>query len=548
MMVKLILHLQFKTFSMKILLSTLNFFIVVFLNAQIMPLPFITNNNSYSTTINADASFDIESATSGLAANTYPAIKTDFTFNFTNSTPYTIQYIFNKVVNTSTTRGFIGFSSSVDGLTYSEGSMMFYELENGVIRNYVKNEYKGGDIVLNNIGGFIVGTSYHITTTYDGTRWKHYINGNLSTTVTNTDTWTGSGKLILGNTSGATNIIFDEVRFWDKALTADEITNNWDKPLTGYESGLKVYYDFNHQGYPTENNSTIKLLKDKTPNNNKGIFTNMSLSGSKNNFIIDKAQFVYADYTASLAYNDNIVLHLDANNLDSYPGTGKGSVLIPGGYVWHDLSAIQSLNFSNSLNYNKIAAPMLIADGGRSLLIQNIYGRTNLNTFISGKSSKTIEAWVKFNTLNNNSVVSIGNIADYDLFEMVAVNNKLLLNIGAALSSNLNIKSTSTLSINRWYHVVITYNQNFGVSSSISYGAFRIYINGVKDNDYFISHGAGSDNIDLTRVNATSTNIYIGNSLSPFNGKIGILKVYRRELKANEILDKYNATKSRFGY
>jgi hypothetical protein len=145
-------------------------------------------------------------------------------------------------------------------------------------------------------------------------------------------------------------------------------------------------------------------------------------------------------------------------------------------------------------------------------------------------------------------VVSIGNIADYDLFEMAAVNNKLVLNIGAALSSNLNIKSTSTLSTNRWYHVVITYNQNFGVSSSISYGAFRIYINGVKDNDYFISHGAGNDNIDLTRVNATSTNVYIGNSLSPFNGKLGILKVYRRELKANEILDKYNATKTRFGY
>lgn len=533
---------------MKILLSTVSFFIVGFLNGQIMPLPLITNHNSYPTTINADASFNIESATSGLATNTYPAIKSDFTFNFTNTTPYTIQYIFNKVVNTSSTRGFIGFSSSADGLTYSEGSMMFYELENGVIRNYVKNEYNGGDIVLNNIGGFIVGTSYQITTTYDGTRWKHYINGNLSNTVTNTGTWTGSGKLILGNTSGATNIILDEVRFWDKVLTPDEITNNWDKPLTGYESGLKVYYDFNHQGYPTENNSTIKFLKDKTPNNNKGIFTNMSLSVTKNNFVIDKAQFVYADYTASLAYNDKIALDLDANNLDSYPGTGKGSVLIPGGYVWHDLSAIQSLNFYNSLSYNKIAAPILIADGGRSLFIQNIYGRTNLNTFISGKSSKTIEAWVKFNTLDNNSVVSIGNIADYDLFEMAAVNNKLVLNIGAALSSNLNIKSTSTLSTNRWYHVVITYNQNFGVSSSISYGAFRIYINGVKDNDYFISHGAGNDNIDLTRVNATSTNVYIGNSLSPFNGKLGILKVYRRELKANEILDKYNATKTRFGY
>jgi hypothetical protein len=92
------------------------------------------------------------------------------------------------------------------------------------------------------------------------------------------------------------------------------------------------------------------------------------------------------------------VIHLDANNLDSYPGTGQGSVLIPSGYVWHDLSSIQSLNFSNSINYNKIAAPILIADGGRSLFIQNggfvryIYVLT-LYTLRSKQSIGTLADW-----------------------------------------------------------------------------------------------------------------------------------------------------------
>jgi len=548
MMGQLISHLQFKTFSMKLFFSILSFFIVGFSNAQIMPLPLIANNNSYPTAINADASMDFKSMTYGQEPGTHPAIKSDFTFNFSNTTPYSIQFIFNKSFNGFSGMGFIGFTNAADGLSYSPGSFMFYQFDNGSIRNYIADEYNGGNIIYNNAIGFSLETSYQITTTYDGTKWKHYINGNLSSTVINNSSWSASAKLMLGNNGNFSNVALDEVRFWDKALTADEIANNWNTPLTGYESGLKVYYNFNNQGYPAANNSKINFLKDQTPSNHKGFFYNMPLSEDRNNFVIDKAQFVYADYTASLAYNDKLVIHLDANNLDSYPGTGQGSVLIPSGYVWHDLSSIQSLNFSNSINYNKIAAPILIADGGRSLFIQNIYGRTNLNTGITGNASKTIEAWVKFNTLDHNSVVSIGNIADYDLFEMAAVNNKLLLNIGASLSSNLNIKSTSTLTTNKWYHVVITYNLNFGVSSSISYGAFRIYINGVKDNDYFISHGAGNDNIDLTRVNATNTNIYVGNSLSPFNGKLGILKVYRRELKANEILDKYNATKSRFGY
>ena len=533
---------------MKLSFSILSFFIVFFSNAQIMPLPLIANNNAYPTTINADASMDFKSMTYGQESGTHPAIKTDFTFNFSNTTPYSIQYIFNKSFNGYSGMGFIGFTNAADGLSYSPGSFMFYQFDNGSIRNYIANEYNGGNIIYNNDIGFSLETSYQITTTYDGTRWKHYINGNLSSTVTNNSTWSGSAKLMLGNNGNFSNIALDEVRFWDKALTPEEITNNWNMPLTGYESGLNVYYNFNNQGAPGANNSKINFLVDQTPNNHKGFFYNMPLSEVRNNFVIDKAQFVYADYTASLAYNDKIVAHLDANNLDSYPGTGQGSVLIPGGYVWHDLSTIQSLNFSNNINYNKIAAPILIADGGRSLLIQNLYGRTNLNTGITGNSSKTIEAWVKLNTLDNNSVVSIGNIADYDLFEMVVDNNKLMLNIGAALSSNLNIKSASTLSTNRWYHVVIAYNPSFGVASSVSYGAFRIYINGVKDNDYFISHGAGNDNIDLTSVNATNTNIFIGNSLRPFNGKLGILKVYRRELNATEILNKYNATKSRFGY
>ena len=87
MMELIILPLQFKTFNMKLYFIILSFFLVGYANAQIMPQTFISNNNAYPTSLGANASFDIESATSGLAANTYPAIKSDFSFNFTNTTP-----------------------------------------------------------------------------------------------------------------------------------------------------------------------------------------------------------------------------------------------------------------------------------------------------------------------------------------------------------------------------------------------------------------------------------------------------------------------------
>jgi hypothetical protein len=72
-----------------------------------------------------------------------------------------------------------------------------------------------------------------------------------------------------------------------------------------------------------------------------------------------------------------------------------------------------------------------------------------------------------------------------------------------------------------------------------------MYINGIRDNDYF---AAGNTNIDILSVSSNSTPIYIGTSLRPFNGKLGILKVYRKELLETEVLSRYNASKSRFGY
>ena len=524
---------------MKLYFIILSFFLVGYANAQIMPQTFISNNNAYPTSLGANASFDIESATSGLAANTYPAIKSDFSFNFTNTTPYTIQFWVAKKVSNTASRGFIGFTTAADGLSYSAGSVLFYEFSGSILRNFVKNDYLNDNISL---AGFALNTMYQITTTYDGTNWRNYVNGQLVNTNRNTATFNSTANLMLGNIGGYTNIVLDEVRFWNKALTADEITNNWNKPLTGYETGLKLYYNFNNQGYAAENNTYIKSLKDKSINNYKGTFLNMALSGSQQNFI--------SDISPTTTY-DSLILSLDANNLDSYPGNGRGTTYgntnNKSAFIWHDLYKSTNLFFYNSSSYdvNQLAGPILNADGGRSLFINNIYGKTNTISGISAYARRSFEAWVKFNTLNNNSVVSIGNIANYDLFEMAANNNKLILSIGTDLTSKLNIKSNQTLKTNTWYHVVIVYNP-YNANGKFYY----LYINGSLDNDFFSALSASQTTIDaiFTQQNTTNTNIYIGNSLRPFNGKLGILQIYNRELGADEVLNKYNATKSRYGY
>ena len=144
--------------------------------------------------------------------------------------------------------------------------------------------------------------------------------------------------------------------------------------------------------------------------------------------------------------------------------------------------------------------------------------------------------------------MSIGNLANNDLFEMVVNDGKLILNTGADFSSNLNIKSNRTLLANTWYHIVVIYEPYLVISETPKF--FNIYINGAFDNDYFTASNANQTSIDaiFSPINTTNTNIYIGNSLRPFNGKLGSLKIYNRILSATEILNKYNATKGRFGY
>jgi len=534
---------------MKLHFTIFSFFIVYFSNAQFIPQALIANNNAYPATISSNTSLSIQSITSPVASGYHPAIKSDFSFNFSNTTPYTIQFMVNKKFNPYTDRGFIGFTTAADGLSYSTGSFLFYEFnissDGYYLRNFVNNEYLNDNIILSR-NTYPVDITYQVTTVYDGTYWRNYVNGQLVSTNRNNTTWSGTGNLMLGNIGGRTEIILDEVRFWNKALTQGEVAGNWNKPLTGYETGLKLYYNFNDQGYASEDNTKIKFIKDITTNNKNGVFANMSLSGSQQNFVTNIAQ---------TNTNDSSVVTFDANILDSYPGNGHGSSYgnnnNKAAFVVHDLYTNSNLIFYNSLNNNlyQYAAPILTADGGRSLFINNIYGKTKNASGISGNDRRTFEAWVKFNSLDNNSVVSIGNMANYDLFEMAANNNKLILSIGTDLTSNLNIKSNRTLNTNTWYHVVIIYDPWLEVEQ-LDVKFFMIYINGTLDNDFFTALYANQTSIDafFTTFNTTNTAIQIGNSLRPFNGKLGSLKIYNRVLSATEILNKYNATKARFGY
>jgi len=113
----------------------------------------------------------------------------------------------------------------------------------------------GGAIITNN-DALKAGEWMNVTVVFDGTlptnqRLKLYINGELQSTLAFYGTppsLTGNLKdFYLGSQYGTeqhADVTYDEVRVWDKALTDQEIAENWDQTIVGSENGLIAYYSF----------------------------------------------------------------------------------------------------------------------------------------------------------------------------------------------------------------------------------------------------------------------------------------------------------------
>lgn len=95
--------------------------------------------------------------------------------------------------------------------------------------------------------------------------------------------------------------------------------------------------------------------------------------------------------------------------------------------------------------------------------------------------------------------------------------------------------STTILSINQWYHITATTQNN----------DFRLYINGVLDTADTSGTYTGSPS-DTPSEHTLGTYNRVGASY--VNAAYSIYRVYNRVLPAGEILNNYNIQKGRFGY
>jgi hypothetical protein len=229
------------------------------------------------------------------------------------------------------------------------------------------------------------------------------------------------------------------------------------------------------------------------------------------------AQVIPVGFMKSKVSTGPIIFNVDAANASSYSGTGN---------VWNDLSGSNNnIKFYSSSTYSVNANPTFDSDGGGSLVTTGIFGKSINDSGISGSVARSMEAWVKFNSVGSNAVISIGAMNGGKLFELMALNSNIIEHYWGNFTT-----SSTTVATNTWYHIVIVYD---GTSKHY------IYING---------NQVGLADTPTLIMNTSNTPINIGTTnWGGFNGKIAALRIYNYALTSSDVTTKFNALKTRFG-
>ena len=207
---------------------------------------------------------------------------------------------------------------------------------------------------------------------------------------------------------------------------------------------------------------------------------------------------------------DGLVLYLDAANRYSYPGSG---------ITWSDISrGGNNGTLVNGPTFSSINGGSIIFDGvndisvhGSSLYVDNF----------------TLSAWVYKTSSGIQTIIAKGT-------------SGFILNFYLRIGGNSGFWGTNSvftelaipdLTLSTWNNTVLTYDRT----------SLKYYLNGIYINQTLATNIPSS----------TTSNLIVGR-LGDFNGqywtgRIAQTSIYNRALLATEVLQNYNATKTRFG-
>lgn len=233
--------------------------------------------------------------------------------------------------------------------------------------------------------------------------------------------------------------------------------------------------------------------------------------------------------------NDGLVLHLDAANSRSYPGSGT---------VWNDLSENENDgNLVNGPSYNSNNNGSIYFDGTNNFSL-SLYNNNDLD----GDPNFAVEMWIKrTGTINSNGYWGLGGDTiskGINGYTWPGQTNK----IGIDLWGNTTFHCGQDYPLDKWVHITwVKFAPTFSTNT------IYIYVNNIRydSTDFLVQRGNSGVTPSLNvsdstrgfvigRVGSTTNNYYA-------QGEIGSAKVYNRALSATEIKQNFEATRSRYG-
>lgn len=214
---------------------------------------------------------------------------------------------------------------------------------------------------------------------------------------------------------------------------------------------------------------------------------------------------------------DGLQLYLNAGDTDSYPGSGT---------TWTDLS-------NNAYSTTLVNGVGFSSDAGGTLTFDTTkYVDTNQSL---ASETFTVGAWFKTSTSGIRMILSKETNAGWPWNYRIWLNSGTIVgDIAQPGGVSTSIQSPlSSYSNGSWYQVMFSRNDS----------NLYLYVNGVQINTSLDT---------LTGTIQNSQDLWIGRSefsggSYQFVGSISEVMVYNRVLNSSEILQNYNATKTRFG-
>jgi len=228
-----------------------------------------------------------------------------------------------------------------------------------------------------------------------------------------------------------------------------------------------------------------------------------------------------AVYAGPDIVENGLLLHLDAANRRSYPGTGTAA---------NDLSNIgNNGTLVNGVSYSNTNSGIFIFDGTNDTINCGAVSQIG-----SSLTSLSVEVVVRPTVAATKIIAENGTLFTTDTFYLAQENNSNFSFSTYGPSGQDMVFANFTYSINTWYHLI------------------GVWKSGIRNKLYSNSINVTSPNTGgiINSVQNGNTNLFIGSRNSSqffFSGDIALVRIYNIELSADQVNQNFNAIRGRFG-